>query len=225
VDAFRSFGIRHSLFPSYWGRRPPRRFTLWAGVFFLRDGLRLVHHSCSQFNPSTLNFQDRPDLIRWSFFWSPSRATSLCRWLALSRTGSAGADGVLFSVKHPPLHAASGVRREASAYLLSNAQPGDEVVLLAGLGPPPFDYYRERNARKIPGLLFADSASAPLPVPPPQNVWFIGSVLLTPNWAAEADAFRQAHKDRYCAESPQPDTGSVRVWQFRRCTSGDNHFR
>jgi len=114
---------------------------------------------------------------------------------------------------------------EASAYLLSNAQPGDEVVLLAGLGPPTFDYYRERNARKISRLLFADSASAPLPVPPPQNVWFIGSLLLTPNWAAEADAFGQAHKDRYCAESPQPDTGSVRVWQFRRCTSGDNHFR
>jgi mannosyltransferase len=109
--------------------------------------------------------------------------------------------------------------REASAYLLSKAQPGDEVVMLAGLGPPTFDYYREQNPRKVPGLLFAASADAPLPAPPPQNVWFVGSVLLTPNWATEAAAFQQAHGGDYCAEPPQPESGSVRVWQFRRCDS------
>ena len=107
--------------------------------------------------------------------------------------------------------------REATAYLLARAQPGDEVVLLPGLGPPTFDYYRERNPRKIVDLRLADSASAPLPYPPPPNVWFIGPVLLTPNWADEAAAFAEAHRGEYCGEPPQPKSGSVRVWEFRLC--------
>ena len=97
--------------------------------------------------------------------------------------------------------------REASAYLLSHAQPGDEVVMLPGQGSYPFEYYREVNARKLPDLLLAYSAAAPLPTPPPESVWFIGSVLLTPNWATEAEAFFQLHKQSYCAEPPQPESG------------------
>jgi uncharacterized membrane protein len=107
--------------------------------------------------------------------------------------------------------------REASAYLLSRVQPEDKVVLLPGLCPLTFDYYRQRNPRRVADIRFADSAATPLPTPPPRTVWFIGSVLLTPSWADEAETFAQAHRGEYCGEPPQPESGSVRVWEFKRC--------
>ncbi len=114
--------------------------------------------------------------------------------------------------------------REASAYVLAHAQDGDEVVLLPGLGLPTFDYYREAYQGRLPDLRFAYSAAEAVPNPPPQSVWFVGSVVWTPSWAAEAASFAQAHKDLYCEEPPQRDSGSVRVWQFRRC-DGDGQQR
>lgn len=104
--------------------------------------------------------------------------------------------------------------REASAYVLSQAQTGDMVVLMPGMGSYPFYYYREFNPRKRADLLLAYSVGAPLPTPPPEGIWFIGPVLSTPSWA---EAFFQAHKELYCAEPSQPASRSIRAWHFRRC--------
>ena len=107
--------------------------------------------------------------------------------------------------------------REASAYLLSRAQPGDEVVVLPGTRPP-FDYYLERNSRSLPQLRILQSGADALNISPPRNVWFIGSLTLTPKLANETEAFAQAHRrGQYCPEPPQPASGSVQVWQFRMC--------
>jgi len=106
--------------------------------------------------------------------------------------------------------------REASAYLLSRAQPGDEVVVLPGTGPP-FEYYLERNSKSLLQLRILPSGADAKRMSLPQNVWFLGSLTLTPKLASETEAFAQAYRGQYCPEPPQPAPGSVQVWQFRMC--------
>lgn len=109
--------------------------------------------------------------------------------------------------------------KEASAYLLANAQNGDEVVIPPYPSVGVFDYYRERFPGKLPALVRAYSAEAPLPTPTPQSVWFIGPVVTMENWGIAP--FLRAHQGMYCALPPQPNWGSIRTWQFRRCPADD----
>lgn len=112
--------------------------------------------------------------------------------------------------------------KEASAYLLANAQNGDEVVIPPAFSYPGlgvFDYYRERFPGKLPVLVLAYSPEAPLPTPTPQSVWFIGPAVMMENWGIAP--FLRAHPGMYCALPPQPNWGSIRTWQFRRCPPDD----
>jgi mannosyltransferase len=110
--------------------------------------------------------------------------------------------------------------REASAYLLSHAQTGDEVLIPQYPRVGVFDYYQERFTGKLPALLVSYSPDASLPTPAPQSVWFIGPVVTTENWGLAS--FRQAHQGVYCEAPPQPNWGSIRTWQFRRCNLETN---
>jgi|GEM_PF-1665897 len=106
--------------------------------------------------------------------------------------------------------------REATAYVFSHARSGDEVVLMP-FARPTFDYYRATYNRNVPDLRLSDSAADAPHSPLPQTVWFLGSVLLKPNWAEEAAAFGRARQGQYCAEPLPPNSGSVQIWEFSLC--------
>ncbi len=110
--------------------------------------------------------------------------------------------------------------REATAGLLASAHPGDEVVIMEGLPRVVFDYYRGNSVATVPGLVVANSADAPLPNPVPENVWFVGSMRLKPDWEEEANRFLGMHRQDYCSVASEPVTGPIKVWQFRRCNPG-----
>ncbi|MGA2902709.1 MAG: hypothetical protein ABSD98_02680 [Candidatus Korobacteraceae bacterium] len=88
-----------------------------------------------------------------------------------------------------------------------------------------FDYYREVGAKNVPPFMSADSLSAPLPSPPPENVWYMASVRFNPYWkgekagAAEGEArnFLETHKQSYCAVTLDSAFTPVNVWRFTRC--------
>lgn len=128
------------------------------------------------------------------------------------------------SIRHYYRHPGYDERwREATNYLLSQAHPGDEVVMTRYV-KLTFDYYREARGESVPPLQIAEDG-APLPAPPPQNVWFIGSAALEPHFADEADAFARVHHQEYCAEPSLPETGSARLWRFRRCGAAEGGRR
>lgn len=108
--------------------------------------------------------------------------------------------------------------REATAIVLAGANPGDEVVIVEGLPALVFDYYRQAWSTKVPGLMIVGRAVAPNPAP--QNVWFVGSMRLKPNWEDEARRFRDLHARDYCSVASEPVKGPVKVWHFRRCSPG-----
>lgn len=127
------------------------------------------------------------------------------------------ASNIRYYVRHPEF---GENWREATAYLLARSHPRDEVVIIEGLPPLVFDYYRQMSATKVPGLIIVHSGDAPLPVPPPENVWFLGSVLLKPNWEDEAHHFLESHRRDYCYVASEPLSRTIKVWQFRRCITG-----
>lgn len=135
------------------------------------------------------------------------------------------ASGIRFYVRHPEF---GENWREATAYLMARAHPGDEVVILEGLPPLVFDYYRQNSPTQVAGLQIAYSAEAPLPVPAPEDVWFLGSILLKPNWEQEAHRFEELHRNEYCSVPTERTPGTIQVWRFTRCApeatgrGGDN---
>lgn len=114
--------------------------------------------------------------------------------------------------------------RGASAYVLQLVKPGD-AVMVGGLAGMTFDYYRDISGANLPPFVRLDSVNAPLPDPPPQNVWLLGSTRFNPNWkgaapgAAEAEVlgFADTHQRGYCPLPPHPLAGGATVWQFHRC--------
>jgi mannosyltransferase len=110
--------------------------------------------------------------------------------------------------------------REAAAFVMVGAHSGDEVVVMEGLPRVVFDYYRRASATKAPALMIVDSADVPLPSPVPENVWFVGSMRLKPDWEGEAHRFLEMHRQDYCSVASAPVTGPIKVWQFRRCDPG-----
>ena len=110
--------------------------------------------------------------------------------------------------------------REATAGVLAGAHPGDEVVIMEGLPRVVFDYYRGASVTKVPDLVIANSADAPLPNPTPESVWLMGSMRLKPNWEDEAHRFLELHRQDYCYVASEPVPGPVKVWQFRHCDPG-----
>jgi|HubBroStandDraft_6_1064221.scaffolds.fasta_scaffold14053_5 mannosyltransferase len=110
--------------------------------------------------------------------------------------------------------------REATAFVMAGAHSGGEVVIVEGLPRLVFDYYRQASATTVPDLVIVGTADAPLPNPAPENVWFVGSMRLKPNWEDEAHRFRELHRQDYCSVASEPVTGPIKVWQFRRCDPG-----
>jgi mannosyltransferase len=110
--------------------------------------------------------------------------------------------------------------REATAGLLAGAHPGDEVVIMGGLPSLVFDYYRRSSTATVPGLVVVNSGDAPLPSPAPENVWYLGSTRLKPDWEHEAHRFLEIHRQDYCAVAAEPVTGPIKVWQLKRCGPG-----
>jgi len=107
--------------------------------------------------------------------------------------------------------------REATAFVLAGAQPGDEVVIMEGLPRVVFDYYRLTSTTTVRGLIIAGSADAQLPNPAPENVWFMGSIRLKPHWEDEAHRFLEIHRQDYCSVTPKLAPGPIKVWQFKHC--------
>jgi mannosyltransferase len=124
------------------------------------------------------------------------------------------ASGIRFYARHPEFGESW---REATAYVMAQAHPGDEVVVMEGLPSLTFDYYRQNSTIRVPDVLIANSAAAPLPSPPPADVWFIGTNLLQPTWEQEAHRFLELHVNEYCSLTTQPQPGTIQVWHFRRC--------
>jgi hypothetical protein len=110
--------------------------------------------------------------------------------------------------------------REATAFVMARAGSGDEVVVMEGLPRVVFDYYRQGSTKKVPDLVTVDAADSPLPNPAPENVWFLGSMRLKPDWGDEAHRFRELHRQDYCPVTADPVKGPIKVWQFRRCDFG-----
>jgi mannosyltransferase len=110
--------------------------------------------------------------------------------------------------------------REATAFVMEGAHSGDEVVIMEGLPRVVFDYYRQTSPTNVPGLVIVGAADAPLSDPLPENVWFVGSMRLKPNWEDEAHRFLELHRQDYCSVASEPVTGPIKVWQFRRCDPG-----
>ena len=124
--------------------------------------------------------------------------------------------GVRFYVRHPEFGESW---REATAYLMTNAHQGDELVVAEGLPYLVFDYYRQYPTTKVPNLLIGNSAAAPLPSPPPSDVWFVGTNLLKPTWEEEAHRFAELHRNGYCSVPTEQMPGTIQVWHFKRCTA------
>jgi len=93
--------------------------------------------------------------------------------------------------------------REAAAFLLRGAHPGDEVVIVDGLPQVVFDHYRQTSPT-APDLIIVGSADAPIPSPLPEGVWFMGSTRLKPDWECEAHRFLELHRQDYCYVAPTP---------------------
>jgi mannosyltransferase len=110
--------------------------------------------------------------------------------------------------------------REATAFVMTGAHTGDEVIIMEGLPRVVFDYYRGAPVTRVPGLVIANSADVQLPNPTPENVWFVGSMRLKPNWEDEAHRFLELHRQDYCYVASEPVTGPIKVWQFRHCDPG-----
>jgi 4-amino-4-deoxy-L-arabinose transferase-like glycosyltransferase len=106
--------------------------------------------------------------------------------------------------------------REATAFVVLGAHPGDEVVIMDGLPHVVFDHYRQTSPTGL-NLIIVGSADAPIPSPLPENVWFMGSTRLKPDWEGEAHRFLELHRQDYCYVAPTPVAGPIKVWQFRRC--------
>jgi mannosyltransferase len=110
--------------------------------------------------------------------------------------------------------------REATAFVMTGARSGDEVVVMEGLPRLVFDYYRGASVIKVPDLVIASSADAPLPNATPENVWFVGSMRLKPNWEEEANRFLELHRQDYCSVASERMTGPIKVRRFRHCDPG-----
>ena len=116
--------------------------------------------------------------------------------------------------------------RESSRWILQRVQPGDAVIADGMIGLT-FDYYRQSFGGNVVHFQRLDAFNAPLPVPPPQNVWVLASPHFVnrgkgsvPKSAEEAvQDFALAHKDEFCLEESPQDAGVTRVWHFRRCAA------
>jgi len=106
--------------------------------------------------------------------------------------------------------------RGATAHVLAQSRPGDEVIVLPEYARFTVDYYRETRGPTAPGLHLASSATSDLGSRSPQAVWFIGSDFPRQGASeAEVDGFLVAHPE-YCEVSVSHFT-AVRVWQMQRC--------
>jgi mannosyltransferase len=110
--------------------------------------------------------------------------------------------------------------REATAFVMAEAHSGDEVVVMEGLPRVVFDYYRQASATKAPDLTIVGTADAAVPNPAPENVWFVGSTRLKPDWEGEGHRFLEMHRQDYCPVASEPVKGPIKVWQFKRCGAG-----
>ena len=118
--------------------------------------------------------------------------------------------------------------RESSHWILQRAQAGDAVIANGMIGLT-FDYYWQTSGGNLAHFQRLDAFTAPLPVPPPENVWVLASARFLPHGkgtvlksAEEAVRdFAAAHKNEYCAVSPGFEAGVTRVWRFSRCAPGD----
>ncbi len=116
--------------------------------------------------------------------------------------------------------------RESSRWILQRVQTGDAVIADGFVGLT-FDYYRQNFGGNLVHFQRLDSFTAPLPVPPPGNIWVLASVRFNPNWKGAAPnsseeavrSFAEAHKDEYCDVSPGFEVGETRVWHFSRCAA------
>ncbi len=138
--------------------------------------------------------------------------------LLLAMTLVYSVSSIRFYMRHPEFGESW---REATAYLLSKAHPGDEVVVMGGLPFLVFDYYRQNSTAEVPDLAVANSVSA-LPNALPDNVWFVGTNLLKPTWEEEAHRFAELYRNQYCSVPTEPMPGTIQVWHFSRCEPGAN---
>lgn len=155
--------------------------------------------------------------------------TQVMRWsrvaaaIALLLLLITSASGLRFYFRHPQF---TVNWRAAIQYMLPRLQAGDQVAMHPYVRFV-FDYYRELYPQPLPPFTIATSLQEPLQMPDPENVWLLAPVARNPDDPASGpqsaeEAVRQfalAH-DSYCALSPQPEGGSVLVWQIQRCRVG-----
>ena len=145
-------------------------------------------------------------------------AVGVARLSAISRAGAAALLGLII------LHSASSIRfyfrhvaeeenwRGAIAYMLSNAQSGDELVI-EPFTNFVFDYYRDRRGPPTEGLRTARSMQeATTSEPAPATIWFMGRG----SDRGRVNAFL-ASQATYCETEEPKKVDSLAVWKLRPC--------
>ena len=123
------------------------------------------------------------------------------------------ARSVRFLYRHPDIN---DDWRGATAYVLANARPNDEVVVLPSYARFTVDYYYDIAGARAPNVRMTSVVPVESASRLPETVWFLSSNFPKPGFGeSQVEAFLKTH-DAYCADPPGYFT-RVKVWRALRC--------